>query len=101
MIHVVVMVRVKEGKAKEFIDMFKSMAITVRQEKGCVEYMAAVDAPGALPDSVDKNVVTILERWASIEDLNNHMTAPHMKTFFKKQNEVVEGNLVMKMLREA
>jgi quinol monooxygenase YgiN len=101
MVHVVVMVRVKEGKAKEFIDMFKSVAITVRQEKGCIQYMAAVDAPGALPDSVDKNVVTILERWASIEDLNNHMTTPHMKAFFEKQNEVVEGISVMKMLREA
>jgi quinol monooxygenase YgiN len=101
MIYVVVMVRVKEGKAKEFIDLFKTVAVKVRQEKGCIEYMPAVDAPGAPPETVDKNIVTILEKWASAEALGDHMGTPHMKDFFEKQKELVEGNSVMKILQEA
>jgi quinol monooxygenase YgiN len=101
MVHVVVMVRVKEGRAKEFIDLFKSVAGKVSGEKGCIQYIAATDAVGAPPDTVDKNVVTVLERWESVEDINVHMGTPHMKDFFEKQKELVEGISGMKVLQEA
>ena len=101
MIYVVVMVRVKEGRAKEFIDMFKTAAIKVRREKGCIQYIPAVDAPNAPPESVDKNVVTVLERWESAEALGAHLATPHMKEFFEKQKEVVDGPPIMKVLQEA
>lgn len=101
MVHVVVMVKVKEGKAEEFVRLFKTVASTVAGEKGCMQYIAAVDAPGAPPETVDKNIVTILEKWESIDDIQNHMATPHMKEFFEKQKELVEGTSVMKMLREA
>ena len=45
MVHVVVMVKVKEGKVGDFVRLFKSVASTVAEEKGCVQYMAMVDAP--------------------------------------------------------
>jgi quinol monooxygenase YgiN len=101
MIHVVVMVRVKEGKAEEFVRLFKSVASKVQQEKGCVQYLATVDAPGAPPETVDRNVVTILERWECAEDLQGHLATPHMKEFFEKQQELIEGMSVMKVLQEA
>jgi quinol monooxygenase YgiN len=100
MIYVVVMVRVKEGKAKEYIELFKSVAQTVRKEKGCLEYKPAVDAAGAPPDSVDKNTVVILERWESMEVLQAHMGTAHMREFFEKQNDLVEGSQI-KVLQEA
>jgi len=101
MVHVVVMVKVKEGKAGDFVRLFKSVASTVSQEKGCVQYMATVDAPDAPPETVDKNTVTILEKWDCLEDIQNHMATPHMKEFFEKQKDLVEGISIMKMLQEA
>jgi quinol monooxygenase YgiN len=101
MIYVVVMVRVKKGRAKEFIDMFKTVATKVRLEKGCIRYLPTVDASSAPPDSVDENIVTILEQWETAEALNNHMATPHMKDFFEKQKEFVEGVSIMKVLQEA
>jgi quinol monooxygenase YgiN len=101
MVYVVVMVKTKEGKAEEFVRLFKTVASTVEQEKGCVQYIATVDAPGAPPETVDRNTVTILEKWECIEDIQNHMATPHMKEFFERQKDLVEGTSVMKMLREA
>jgi quinol monooxygenase YgiN len=101
MVHVIVMVKVKEGRADDFVRLFKSVASIVEKEKGCVQYIATVDAPDAPPDTIDKNMVTILEKWECVEDIQNHMGTPHMKEFFEKQNALIEGVSVMKMLREA
>ena len=101
MVHVVVMVRVKEGKAREFINLFKSVAGKVSQEKGCIQYITAVDAIGAPPDTVDQNVVTVLERWESVEDITAHMGTPHMKDFFEKRRNWLRVFLGMKVLQEA
>jgi quinol monooxygenase YgiN len=100
MIYVVVKVRVNEGKVREYIDLFKSVAETVRNEKGCVEYKPAVDAPGAPPDSVDKNTVFILERWNSMEDLQAHLGTSHMEVYFEKQKDLVIDSEI-RVLEEA
>jgi quinol monooxygenase YgiN len=100
MIYVVVMVRVKEGKARQFIDLFKSIMPTVHKEKGCIEYKPAIDAPGAPPDATDSNTVVILERWESMEHLQAHMSTPHMAEFFEKQKDLVEDSKI-KLLVEA
>jgi len=101
MIYGVVSVRVKPGKLQAFLDLFKSNAVTVRQEKGCIKYIPLVDLETPAPIQViDKNVVTILEMWETMEDLNNHMASPHMAVYFKKEKEFVEA-VSLKQLQEA
>lgn len=101
MIYGVVSVRVKPGKVKEFIDLFKSVAVKVREEKGCIQYIPAVDfETGMPPQSLDKNVVTILEGWESFDALREHLAMPYMAEFFAKQQPLVEET-TMKMLQEA
>ncbi len=100
MIYLVVSVRVKPGKLAEFLDLFRSVAPLVRKEKGCVQYLAAMDFNSGLPPQVfDKDVVTILERWESLEALQNHLASPHMATFFEKEPVLTESTSI-KILTE-
>ena len=101
MIYGVVSVRVKPGKLEEFLQLFKSVAPTVREEKGCLEYMPLVDMEiKGVPQSLDKDVVTIIEKWESLEALRAHAVSPHMAEFHKKERDLVEG-VSLKMLKEA
>ena len=101
MINVIASVQIKEGLLPEFIKLFKSNIPNVLAEKGCIEYAPTVDMPvGIPPQELDKNVVTIIEKWNSLEDLQAHMSAPHMVEFQKKEKEFVE-KVSLKVLKEA
>jgi quinol monooxygenase YgiN len=101
MIYGVVSVQVKEGKLQEFLELFKSNAIKVRQEKGCIQYIPVVDIDVGLPiQALDKNVVTILETWESLAALRDHFATPHMAAYLKKEKDLIEG-VSLKMLQEA
>ena len=100
MINVIATVTVKKGRVSEFIKGFKANALKVRKEPGCVEYYPTVDIKtDLLPSSFDENVVTIIEKWESMEALQDHIDAPHMKEQFKKDEEFVES-MSMRLLEE-
>jgi len=101
MIYGVVSVRVKEGKLGKFLDLFNTNAVKVRKEKGCIQYFSLLDIDANLPiQTFEKNVVTVLEQWESVEALHDHFAAPHMAVYFEKEKEFVEG-VTVKMLQEA
>ncbi|MGD0231059.1 MAG: putative quinol monooxygenase [Syntrophorhabdales bacterium] len=101
MVYVVVPVRVKAGKLAEFLELFRSVAPLVRKEKGCLQYVAATDLDTGLPPQVlDKDVVTIIERWEDIEALKNHLATSHMAGYFEKEKALTEGGAI-KILKEA
>ncbi len=55
-------------------------------EKGCIEYIPTVDMPTELPpQELNKNVVTVIEKWESIEDLMAHLSSEHMLEYKEKQ----------------
>jgi quinol monooxygenase YgiN len=102
MIHVIASVRVKQGKLDDFLALLKSVAPMVREEKGCIRYIPTVDIASGLPPQVlDANLVTLIETWEGLEALRNHLATPHMKTFFEKRKEMVEGGSSLKVLQEA
>jgi quinol monooxygenase YgiN len=101
MIHVIASIKVKAGKRKELLDLFKANLSKVREEKGCIRYLPAVDiATGLPPQSLDENMVTIIENWESVEALRNHLVTPHMTAFFEKEKPLVDGSTI-KILQEA
>jgi quinol monooxygenase YgiN len=102
MIHVVASIRVKPGRLDDLLELFKSVAQTVRQEKGCIRYIPTVDIASGLPPQVsDANLVTMIEAWESLEALRDHLTTPHMAAFFEKRKDMVEGGSSLKVLQEA
>jgi quinol monooxygenase YgiN len=101
MIHVIASVRVKPGKLSEFLEVFKSNIPHVREERGCTEYFPSVDIDAELaPQILDENIVTIIEKWESLEALRNHLNTPHMLAYREKVKDVVE-DLSLKVLQEA
>lgn len=100
MINVIASIRVKAGRLQDFIEVFKSNVPNVREERGCIEYFPAVDIEADLPPQIlDENVVTIIEKWESLEALRDHLAAPHMLAYKEKVKGIVEGSSI-KVLQE-
>ncbi len=100
MINVVASIYIKEGKLSDYLRILKANVPLVRKEKGCSWYVPAVDMETGLPAQVlDKNVVTILERWESREALDAHLASPHMLEYREKVKDMVE-RVSVKVLKE-
>lgn len=101
MIHVIASVSVRQGSRAEFLSIFKANVPNVLQEKGCIEYRPAVDVDTGLdPQILDENLVTVIEKWESLDDLRTHLTAPHMLDYREKVSSMVE-KVVLKVLEDA
>lgn len=92
MLHVVATIEVHEGKRGEFLKVFDQLTPLVKAEHGCIEYGATIDVPTAIKVQVQPrhNVVIVIEKWASIEDLTAHLAAPHMGTYREQVKEIVK-----------
>jgi quinol monooxygenase YgiN len=101
MIRVIASIRVKSGRLTEFLEIFKSNVPNVREERGCIEYSPFVDIDADLPPQrLDENIVTIVEKWESLEALRDHLKAPHMLAYKEKVKNIVE-DVSLKVLQEA
>ena len=101
MVHVVASLRIEEGKLKDFLGIFGPFAQTVRQEDGCERYLCTVDLETGLPpQTLDENVITIIETWASLDALRAHLASSHMAAQQEREKGIVEGLVSLKILRE-
>ena len=101
MINVIASIHIKEGRLSEFIEIFKSNIPNVLKEKGCIEYVPTIDVPTGLPpQESNNNVVTIIEKWSSLEDLQAHLSAPHMLAYKEKVKDLVD-KMLLRVLGEA
>ena len=101
MINVIASIHIKEGRLSEFIEIFKTNIPKVLEEKGWVEYVPTIDVPKGLPlQKLNNNVVTIIEKWSSLEDLQTHLTAPHMLAYRETVKNLVD-KMSLKVLMEA
>lgn len=101
MINVLAFVRVKEGKRDEFVQLFKANVPNVLAEKGCIEYAPTTDLDADLtPQVLDATMVTIIEKWESLEALRAHLVAPHMMAYKEQVVDIVDG-VTLKVLQPA
>ena len=100
MINVIASIQTKKGQLSEFIKIFKSNIPKVLEEKGCIEYVPTIDVPTGLPpQELNPNVVTIIEKWDSVDDLMAHLSAPHMLEYKEKTKDLVD-KMYVKVLEE-
>jgi quinol monooxygenase YgiN len=101
MISVLASIEIKEGQRAAFLEIFNANVPAVRQESGCIEYYPAVDIDSGFPvQRLDQNVVTIIEKWQSLEALKAHLATPHMLRY-KEQVEPMVKDLSLKVLQVA
>ena len=93
MIHVIATIELAPGKREAFLEEFRKLIPLVRAEAGCLEYGAAVDTPSGLSIQIPEraNVVTVVEKWESVEALLAHSQAPHMAAYRPKVKDLVRG----------
>jgi quinol monooxygenase YgiN len=101
MVNVIASIYVKEGKRSAFLAILKSNVANVLQEKGCVAYVPTIDLPTGLPpQELNGKVVTIIEKWNRLEDLQAHLSTPHMIRYRKDVEDLVD-RVSLKVLSEA
>ena len=100
MINVIASIHVKAGKRSDFLEIFRSNVPKVREEAGCIEYFPAVDILAGLPtQNLDEDVITVIEKWESLEALHIHLNSSHMEDYRKKVKDIVES-VSLKILQE-
>lgn len=101
MISVIATIRVHPGKRADFLEIFKANVPNVRAEKGCIEYFPAVDIEADfVPQESNENVVTVIEKWESLEALEEHIHSEHMRTY-KERVKVMVADISLRILQEA
>ena len=101
MMYVIASIHVKKGRLQDFIEVFKSNVPNVREERGCIQYFPTVDINADLPpQSLDENVMTVIEHWDSLDALRDHLATPHMLAYKEKVKGIVE-DISIKVLQEA
>jgi quinol monooxygenase YgiN len=85
MITVIAAIETKSGNCGALLAAFKELVPQVLAEKGCIEYAPMIDLETSLPGQPPprENVVTMIEKWESIEALQAHLMSPHMLAFRK------------------
>lgn len=90
MIHVIATIETATGRRKDFLIAFDQLVPDVLAEDGCIEYGPALDVATALNnDPVRENVVTVVEKWESLDALHAHLKAPHMVRYRDRVKDLV------------
>ena len=96
MIHVLAVITAKPGQRERILEAYRDNVATVRAEAGCLAYEAVVDvanpAPGFAAFGADSFVV--VEKWASLEALQAHAVAPHMKSYAAKVKDFTANRAI-------
>lgn len=100
MIHVLASVSIKSGMREEFLKIFNANVPNVLAEDGCLEYRPTIDVETGLePQVLDENMVTVIEKWESVDHLKAHLSAPHMLEYRKNVASLVDG-VTLKVLED-
>ncbi len=91
MIHVIATITAQPGRRDDLIAEFSRLLEPVRAEDGCIEYGTAVDESTDIPAQAPArpDVVTVVEKWESLDHLKRHLDAPHMREFRSRVKEIV------------
>lgn len=100
MIYVIATVELAAGKREAFLAEFRKVVPLVHVEAGCLDYGPAVDVATGLPAQGPprEDVVTIVERWESLDTLRAHLAAPHMAEYRARVKDLV-GRVTLQVLQ--
>jgi quinol monooxygenase YgiN len=96
MVHVLALIVAKPGQRAALLAAFNANVAAVRNEAGCIEYGAAVDADGAagVQTPLGPDTFVVIEKWASLDALRAHAKAPHMAEYAGRTKELVASRTI-------
>ncbi len=91
MIHVIATIELHPGRRADFLREFHRIVPAVLAENGCVDYGPTVDLETGLSAQLPlrEDVVTIVEKWESLDTLKAHLVAPHMVEYRPRVKDMV------------
>jgi quinol monooxygenase YgiN len=91
MIHVIATIRAVAGRRDDLLAAFRELVSLVWAEPGCLEYGPAIDLATGLASqpAARDDVLVVIEKWASVDALKDHLVAPHMLKFREKVKDLV------------
>lgn len=95
-VHVIAVIKAKPGKRAQLLQAFQANVPAVHAEDGCIEYTATIDTEGAGPIQTPfgPDSFVVVEKWASLQALQAHSTAPHMKAYGEKVNDLIADRTI-------
>ena len=102
MVYVIATLDLAPGKRSAFLAEFAKVVPLVHAEKGCIEYVPAVDADTDMASQarMGPDRLTIVERWESVDALRAHDTSAHMLAYRGRVKDYVRGKEI-RILRAA
>lgn len=96
MIHVLAIITAKPGLRGRILEAFRANVDAVRAEAGCIAYEAVVDVQAAAAGFAQfgPDAFVVVEQWASLEALQAHAVAPHMKAYASKVKELTANRAI-------
>jgi len=96
MIHVLAIITAKPGMRGRILELFHANVPAVHAEDGCVEYVPVVDAEGVGPfqAKLGEDTFVVIEKWESLDHLNAHIAAPHMKEYGARTKDLIANRVV-------
>lgn len=96
MIHVLAIITAKPGQRDRILEAYRANVDAVRAEQGCIAYEAVVDVRNALPGFAQfgPDSFVVVEQWASLEALQAHAVAPHMKAYAAKVKDFTANRAI-------
>ena len=92
MICVIATIKAKAGQRNALLACIEDNLSNVHAEIGCLEYQPMVDTESSLDaQQLDENIVTMVEKWETMSNLNAHAVAPHMLEYREKVKDIVES----------
>ena len=93
MVHVVATITLKPNTRKHFAEVFRWLTPQVTAEDGCIEYQGVIDIPTTIhvQDPLRADVVTVIEKWTTLDALYAHLKAPHMNEYRSRVKDYVIG----------
>lgn len=91
MIHVIATIELHPGRRADFLREFHRIVPAVLAENGCLDYGPTVDLATGLSAQLPlrEDVVTIVEKWESLDTLKAHLVAPHMVEYRPRVKDMV------------
>ena len=94
MIQVIAKIELVPEEKSHYLEYLSTLIPLVRAEDGCIEYTPMIHFPTTIgrQEPLGPNVVMIIEKWESTEDLERHLIAQHMLDYRNATREMIDGS---------
>ncbi len=96
MVHVIAVITAKPGLRDQVLGLFRANVPAVKEEDGCIEYGATVDAEGVggFQTRFGEDSFVVIEKWASLDHLKAHAVSDHMKAYGAKTKDMLADRVI-------